>query len=62
LRIDEVERLKIELFKPRDEEDVNKFYHFVSLLDLTRNVQVGDYLEEWKVPFENYIKNKDILI
>lgn len=62
LRIDEIERLKIELFKPRDEEDVKKFYHFVSLLDLTRNVNVGDYLEEWKIPFENYIKNKDILI
>ena len=62
LRIDEVERLKIELFKPRDEEDVNKFYHFVSLLDLTRNVQVGDYLEEWKIPFENYANGKETLI
>ena len=62
LRIDEVERLKIELFKPRDEEDVKKFYHFVSLLDLTRNVQVGDYLEEWKIPFENYANGKETLI
>jgi hypothetical protein len=55
LRIDEVERLKIELFKPHDQDDVRKFFNFTSLLDLSRNVEIGNYLEEWKIPFDDYI-------
>ena len=58
LRDDEVDRLKIELFKPYEVDDKRKFFNFISLLNLTRNVQIGDHLEEWKKPFDDYINKK----
>lgn len=43
---DEVERLKIELYKPK-ESDFSKFINFTQLLDKARNIYIGDYLPEW---------------
>jgi sulfatase maturation enzyme AslB (radical SAM superfamily) len=52
MREDEVERLKIEMFKPKNNKDEEKFYEFVKLLDTSRNVKITDYLDEWKKYFE----------
>jgi hypothetical protein len=52
MRPDEVERLKIELFKPKNNKDEEKFYEFVKLLDTSRNVKITDYLNEWKKYFK----------
>jgi hypothetical protein len=48
MREDEVERLKIELFKDNNKE--NDFIDFVKILDKTRNLKITDYLPEW-VPY-----------
>ena len=52
MREDEVERLKIEMFKPKNNKDEEKFYEFVKLLDTSRNVKITDHLDEWKKYFE----------
>jgi hypothetical protein len=52
MRSDEVDRLKIELFKPKNNKDEEKFYEFVKLLDTSRNVKITDHLNEWKKYFE----------
>lgn len=44
---EEVERLKAELYKPCTQKDVDRFYSFISIMDKTRNVFIGDYLPEW---------------
>jgi hypothetical protein len=54
LRQDEIERLRIELFKPKNEDHVRRFFSFITLLDKKRNVEIGNYLEEWKEPFNRY--------
>lgn len=51
LREDEIERLKIELNKPFNLEDQNKFYKFINIIDKTRKVKIWDYLPEWKEYF-----------
>ena len=58
LRQDEIERLRIELFKPKNEDHVRRFFSFITLLDKKRNVEISDYLEEWKEPFDNYKNSK----
>ena len=55
LRKDEIERLKIELFKPFTEKELNRFYSFVNIMDKTRKVKIGDYLPEWKPYFNKAI-------
>jgi hypothetical protein len=52
MRNDEVDRLKIELFKPKNNNDEEKFFEFVKVLDASRNVKITDYLNEWKKYFE----------
>jgi hypothetical protein len=52
LREDEIQRLKIELFKEQDKEEVGKFYDFIKLMDKGRNVYIGKYLPEWKPYFD----------
>lgn len=47
----EVERLKIELYKPFDQKNVDKFYKFIGMVDSVRKVNIGDYLPEWKEYF-----------
>lgn len=48
MRDDEVERLKIELFKPYPQKHVDRFHSFMRIMDKTRNVNIEDYLPEWK--------------
>lgn len=48
LREDEIIRLKSEINRTADPSEVEKFYSFIKLLDLKRNVKIGNYLEEWK--------------
>jgi len=48
MREDEIQRLKIELFKPFTEKEVSRFYSFMSIMDRTRKVNMTDYLPEWK--------------
>ena len=48
MRQDEIQRLKIELFKPFTEKEVSRFYSFMSIMDRTRKVNMTDYLPEWK--------------
>ena len=55
MRKDEIERLKIELFKPFTEKELNRFYSFVNIMDKTRNVKIGDYLPEWEPYFKKVI-------
>ena len=47
----EKERLKAELYSEPIEDGFNKFINFMKLLDLQRNVFIGDYLPEWKKYF-----------
>ena len=48
MRDDEIERLKIELFKPYPQKHVDRFHSFMRIMDKTRNVYIEDYLPEWK--------------
>lgn len=48
MREDEVERLKIELFKPFTQREVDRFHSFMKIMDKTRKVHIEDYLPEWK--------------
>ena len=48
MREDEIQRLKIELFREHTEKDVNRFYSFIRLMDRGRKVNIIDYLPEWK--------------
>jgi hypothetical protein len=48
MRPDEIERLKIELFKPTTEKEKTKFFDFVKILDKSRNTKITDHLMEWK--------------
>ena len=57
MREDEIQRLKIELFKPYTEKEVNRFYSFMSIMDKTRKVNMLDYLPEWKF----YLQNRELL-
>lgn len=52
LREDETQRLKIELFKEQDKQEVGKFYDFIKLMDKGRKVYIGNYLPEWKPYFD----------
>jgi len=51
MRPDEIERLKIELYTPKNPTLVNKFYDFTKLLDKARKVNIKDYLPEWEKYF-----------
>ena len=55
LREDEIERLKIELFKPFTEKELSRFYSFINIMDKTRKVNIGDYLPEWQPYFNKTI-------
>ena len=48
MRDDEIERLKIELFKPYTQKHVDRFHSFMRIMDKTRKVYIEDYLPEWK--------------
>ena len=48
----ELERLKAELYADCEENAIEKFINFIKLLDTKRNVNILDYLPEWK----NYFK------
>lgn len=52
MREDEVDRLKIELFKNANKRDIDRMYSFISIMDRTRNIYIGDYLPEWKTYFD----------
>ena len=52
LREDEIQRLKIELFKEFNPKDVDRFYSFISLMDKARKVDIRNYLPEWKKYFD----------
>ena len=54
MRNDEIERLKIELYKPK-ESNIDHFFNFIKLLDRARNVYVGDYLPEWDKYFKKLL-------
>jgi organic radical activating enzyme len=54
MRNDEIERLKIELYKPK-ESNIDHFFNFIKLLDKARNVYVGDYLPEWDKYFKKLL-------
>jgi hypothetical protein len=47
----EKEKLKTELYGEPIENGFEKFINFMKLLDLQRNVFIGDYLPEWKKYF-----------
>lgn len=51
LREDEVIRLKSELNRDIDENETNKFFEFIKLLDAKRNVNIGVSLKEWEKYF-----------
>jgi Ni,Fe-hydrogenase III component G len=51
LREDEVIRLKSELNRDIDENETNKFFEFIKLLDTKRNVNIGVSLKEWEKYF-----------
>jgi organic radical activating enzyme len=51
LREDEIERLKTEINREIDEKELDKFKSFISLLDTKRNLNIGNYLKEWKEYF-----------
>jgi hypothetical protein len=53
LSLEEVGKLNIELFKEKDFEEESKFYKFIKLTDLARNVNIVDYLPEWTPYFNN---------
>jgi len=53
LRQDEIDRLKTELYKEKDDGDILKFYEFIKLLDSSRNVNIVNYLNEWEKYFKN---------
>ena len=48
----ELERLKTELYASKNDGDFDKFIKFMTLLDMKRNVFIGDYLPEWKKYFD----------
>ena len=48
----EYERLKTELYADSEESSLEKFITFIKLLDTKRNLNIGNYLPEWK----NYFK------
>ena len=50
MREDEVQRLKIELFKPSTKQERDRFYSFISIMDKTRKVDIKNYLPEW-IPY-----------
>lgn len=52
MRDDEIERLKMELYRPVGGNEFKKFLNFVNILDLSRNVKITDYLFEWRKYFE----------
>jgi hypothetical protein len=47
MREDEVERLKIELSKPQENENQNSFIEYIKILDEVRGVKIYQYLPEW---------------
>jgi hypothetical protein len=51
LREDELNRLKSELNRETDQNDIVKFYEFIRLLDVKRNVKIDNYLKEWEKYF-----------
>jgi hypothetical protein len=50
---EEVDKLKVEISKERSYEEERKFYKFIKLTDLARNVNIIDYLPEWMPYFNN---------
>jgi hypothetical protein len=48
LRQDEIDRLTIELNREIKKDDYLKFREFVNLLDIKRNLNITDFLKEWK--------------
>ena len=54
MRKDEVDRLKIELFKEKEEGIEDRYYNYVRLLDEHRGVHIEDFLPEWN----QYINKK----
>jgi hypothetical protein len=51
MNVIEKEKLNAELYREPVENGFNKFINFIKLLDLQRNVFIGDYLPEWKKYF-----------
>lgn len=51
LRIDEYNRLEAELNRETTEIQIDDFYSFNKLLDIKRNLNISDYLSEWKEIF-----------
>lgn len=49
LREDEKLRLINELYKEEDPTLYQKFVSFIKILDKTRKINIGDYIEEWKI-------------
>jgi organic radical activating enzyme len=49
----EFKRLNVELFSENKLEDTDKFFKFINILDMKRNLFIGDYLPEWKKYFTN---------
>ena len=47
----ELDKLNTEFNKPVKEKTFLKFKSYISLLDKSRNVKIGDYLNEWKKYF-----------
>lgn len=48
LSLDEKKRLEVELYRKAEQKDIDRFYSFVRVMDKTRNVNIEDYLPEWK--------------
>lgn len=44
----EIQRLKIELFKPYEQKEVDRFHSFIKIMDKTRGVSIENFLPEWK--------------
>ena len=47
MREDEIQRLKIELFRKHTEKDIKRFHSFIRLNDRGRKVKINDYLPEF---------------
>ena len=54
MRDDEVQRLKIELFREHTEKDVQRFHSFIRLNDRGRKVKIHDYLPEFRGVIYDY--------
>ena len=54
MREDEVQRLKIELFREHTEKDIKRFHSFIRLNDRGRKVKIYDYLPEFQGVIYDY--------